>query len=211
MRDPDYEIISDACVATRGPVLSVKLYSRVPLGEVRSLALDEGSRTSSTLARIMLAERFGVDPKREPLPLGRTVEDTTADAILLIGDRAMNPLDEQFEAVWDLGDEWLKWTGLPFVFAMWVARAGTASDDVERMLCEARDRGVQRIPLIAQREAGRLGVSVETAENYLKHNLHFRLTSAERSGLRLFQELAVQLGLAPEGVDLVFRDRISAR
>ena len=211
MRDPDYEIISDACVATRGPVLSVKLYSRVPLGEVRSLALDEGSRTSATLARIMLAERFGVDPNREPLPLGRTVEDTTADAILLIGDRAMNPLDEQFEAVWDLGDEWLKLTGLPFVFAMLVARAGTVSDYVERMLCEARDRGVQRIPLIAQREAGRLCVSVETAENYLKHNLHFRLTSAERSGLRLFQELAVQLGLAPEGVDLVFRDRISAR
>ena len=86
-------------------------------------AIDSGIyRPGARLVESELAERFGVDPTREPLPLGRTVEDTTADAILLIGDRAMNPLDEQFEAVWDLGDEWLKWTGLPFVFAMWVMK-----------------------------------------------------------------------------------------
>jgi chorismate dehydratase len=69
MRGADYEIISDACVATRGPVLSVKLYSRVDPGAIQTLALDEGSRTSATLARIMLLERYGVDPARKPLPI----------------------------------------------------------------------------------------------------------------------------------------------
>jgi chorismate dehydratase len=205
MRDPDYEIISDACVATCGPVLSVKLYSRVPPGFIRTLALDEGSRTSAALARIMLHERFGVVPSRRALPLGRSVADTDADAILLIGDRAMHAPAEQFDTVWDLGEEWLNWTGLPFVFAAWVARSGTASDRIINRLGEARDRGVSRIPAIARREAAKLGISAAGAESYLKDNLRFRLASAERSGLRLFHELVVQLGLAPEGIDLVFR------
>lgn len=206
MRDPDYEIISDACVATRGPVLSVKLYSRVHPGFIRTLALDEGSRTSAALARIMLRERFGVDPLRQALPFGHSVTDTGADAILVIGDRAMHTPSELFDTVWDLGEEWLHWTGLPFVFAMWVARSGTAADHVVEMLGEARNRGVDRIPIIARREAAVLGIAEDVAESYLRNNLHFRLTSAERSGLRLFHELAVQQGLAPEGVDLVFRD-----
>lgn len=212
MRDPNYEIVSDACVATRGPVLSVKLFSRRPLGQIRTLALDEGSRTSAALTKIMLHERYGVRATTMPLPIGRSVEHTDADAILLIGDRAMYRLEEQFEAVWDLGEEWLKWTGLPFVFAMWVARknsepaANQQLDHIAAGLSAARNLGLRRIPEIARREAPKLGISIEVAESYLTHNLHFCLGSAERNGLRLFQELAVQQGLAPEGVQLVFRD-----
>ena len=202
MRGTDYEIISDACVATRGPALRVQLYR----GAIRTLALDEGSRTSATLARIMLLERYGVDPARKPLPIEMSVQHTDADAILLIGDRAMHAPQEEFHTVWDLGEEWLTWTGLPFVFAMWVARRGVASAHVEEMLSEARDRGVARISEIARREAAKLNIPVESAERYLTDNLYFRLTSAERSGLRLFQQLSVQAGLAPEGVDLVFRN-----
>ncbi|MBX3436936.1 MAG: menaquinone biosynthesis protein, partial [Planctomycetaceae bacterium] len=124
--DPDYEIISDACVATRGPVLSVKLYCRVPPGDLRTLALDEGSRTSAALVRIMLFERYGVTPEIEPLPMGCGIDDTTADGVLLIGDRAMHTPTETFDTTWDLGAEWLSWTGLPFVFAMWVGRSASA-------------------------------------------------------------------------------------
>ena len=123
-RGENYEVISNACVAAHGPVLSVKLHSRVPWGEVKSLALDEGSRTSATLARILLAERHGVFPKLEPLPLDHRAQDSSADAILLIGDRAISPPDERFLGTWDLGEEWFEWTGLPFVFAMWVGRRG---------------------------------------------------------------------------------------
>jgi len=205
-RDPDYEILSDACVATRGPVHSVKLYSRVHPGFIKTLALDEGSRTSAALARIMLHERFGVTPELRPLPLGKNVEHSDADAIVVIGDRAMKPVAQTFETVWDLGEEWAEWTGLPFVFAMWVGRSGTSfGEEIVRGLAESRDLGVSRFETIAGRESTKLGIPVEEAEKYLKENLHFRLGSAEQSGLRLFQQLAVQNGLAPEGVDLVFR------
>lgn len=195
--DPDYEIVSDACVAARGEVLSVKLYCRVPPGEIRTLALDEGSRTSAALARILLAERFGVEPRRMLLPLGATTADSTADAVLLIGDRAMQPPAEAFHTVWDLGREWFRWTGLPFVFAMWVTREGVELRQVDEVLSEARDLGVSRLQEIADREAPPLGLTPDAARRYLAQNLHFQLGSAERNGLKLFHRLAAGLGLAP--------------
>ncbi len=195
--NPDYEIVSDACVATRGPVLSVKLYSRVPIGGIRSLALDEGSRTSATLARLMLLERFGVNPRLESLPLSRSTEDSRADAVLLIGDRAIHPPVEQFEHIWDLGEEWVQWTGFPFVFAMWVSRTRQYDAAVAELLGQARDRGLRTLETIAHREASPLGISPETACRYLKENLHFCLGSAERKGLELFRQLLIESGLTP--------------
>ena len=210
LANPDYEIVSDACVATRGPVLSVKLYSRVPPEQIRSIALDEGSRTSAALARVMLAERHDVFPKIEPLPLGCSTDATRADAVLLIGDRAMHPLDEQFHTTWDLGEEWLNWTGLPFVFAMWTARRGVDLGSLEEALNKARDLGVARFAEIAEREAGPLGLSVDQAFEYLTRNLHFQLGSAEKNALSLFCRLARRLGVVPEGGGVVFRNCITA-
>ena len=134
-RSPGHRIISDACVACRGPVLSVKLHFRVPPRNVRTVALDEGSRTSAALTQILLAELCGVRPVREALPIGCGPETTNADAVLLIGDRAINGGDQgasrqttpestlsaPWLEVWDLGEQWTRWTGLPFVFAMWIA------------------------------------------------------------------------------------------
>jgi chorismate dehydratase len=210
-RGVHYEVISDACVAAHGPVLSVKLYSRVPWGNVRSLALDEGSRTSATLARVLLAERHGVFPRLQPLPLNQRTQDSNADAILLIGDRAISAPDEKFLKTWDLGEEWFQWTGLPFVFAMWVATTASsesASDRlsaVEDALSQARDLGIEHLNDIARREAPLLGLSLPTTISYLSENLQYHLGSAERSGLKLFYELASGMGLAPEGVELRFR------
>lgn len=212
-RGHQYQIISNACVSAHGPVLSVKLYSRVPWGEIRTLALDEGSRTSATLARILLAERHGVVPALEPLPLDHRTDDTKADAILLIGDRAILPPQEQFRGTWDLGEEWFNWTGLPFVFAMWVANDGrgrfdsqrdsAVSSSLEQALNQSRDLGVARLNEIAAREAPRLGLSLPTTINYLSVNLQYHLGQAERMGLKLFYELASGLNLAPAGIELV--------
>ena len=85
----DCRIVSDACVACRGPVLSVKLHFRVPPRDVRRVALDEGSRTSAALTQILLAEKYGVRPAFEPLPIGCGLGESDADAVLLIGDRAI--------------------------------------------------------------------------------------------------------------------------
>src|SRR5687768_5226721 len=75
-QDPSYTIISDACIGARGPVLSVKLLFRKPPAQVRTLALDEGSRTSAALARVLLKERFDIEPARQPFPLGMDLEAT---------------------------------------------------------------------------------------------------------------------------------------
>jgi chorismate dehydratase len=204
--DANYEIVSDACVATRGPVRSVKLFFRVPPGEVRTLALDEGSRTSVVLSRIMLAERYGVFPNLRTLSLDQQVSGVESDAILLIGDRAMRPPSESFVTTWDLGQEWLDWTGLPFVFAMWVARRDALPGPISSLLAAARDLGVSRLDEIARREAPALGISNDDALSYLRDNLHFRLGPAEQSGLRLFHELALRMGLAPPHSKLRLRE-----
>ncbi len=207
--DQGYSIISDACVATRGEVHSVKLYSRVHPGDIKRLALDEGSRTSSTLVQILLSEKYGVRPELEPLPMEHDTTQSDADAILLIGDRAMTSPDEEFVETWDLGAEWTCWTGLPFVFAMWVARKDAKIDGLATELSAARDRGVAAIEHIANREAAGLGLTTEAASDYLRNNLHYHLGSAELNGLRLFQNYASQLELIPESHDRV-RDYVTA-
>ena len=89
-QDSGYRIVSDACIGCRGPVLSVKLFCRIPAKTIERLALDEGSRTSVALARILLKQRYGIEPRLEPLPIGAGIDDTDADAVLLIGDRAIH-------------------------------------------------------------------------------------------------------------------------
>jgi chorismate dehydratase len=201
-RDPAYTIVSDACIGCRGPVLSVKLFFRVPPKEVRSLALDEGSRTSIALARILLAERFDLHPRLEGLPIGASLADTPADAVLLIGDRAIHSPGGPFAEVWDLGDEWSRWAGLPFVFAVWAARAGTDLQGVDAALSDARDLGLANLPRIAAAEAAPLGLTQPQCLAYLRDNLHFSLGPDERRGLDLFHRLAGKLGLLPTGAEL---------
>jgi chorismate dehydratase len=201
-QDPDYTIVSDACIGCRGPVLSVKLFSRVPPEDIRTLALDEGSRTSVALVKVLLAERFGIQPKLEGLPIGSTVGDTRADAVLLIGDRAIHAPRGPFAAVWDLGEQWRQWSGLPFVFAMWVARRGVDLQGVNQALTAARDEGVRHLEEIAAAEAAPLGLTQRECLGYLRDNLHFYLGPREQQGLELFYRHAIRLGLAPPGVEL---------
>lgn len=106
-----YHVISNACIACLGPVMSVRLFFRTRPEKTSRIAIDEGSRTSVALCRILLAKRFGIFPELEMLPIGESIESTSADAVLLIGDRAIGPTSGGFQTVWDLGDEWHQWTG----------------------------------------------------------------------------------------------------
>jgi chorismate dehydratase len=201
-RHPELRIVSDACIACRGPVMSVKVLFRVAPHRVKSLAVDEGSRTSATLARILLAEMHGLTPLIEPLPIGSGSSDTTADAILLIGDRALGPATGggSFQVVWDLGDEWCRWTGLPFVFAVWATRPGADTADLAARLETARDAGLDNLHTIAASEAAAHGLTVAQCLAYLRDNLHYDLGSRELEALRLFRGHAIRLGLVPEPV-----------
>ena len=101
-----YSVIPDISIASNGPVLSVTLFSRTPWTGIRRLALDEGSRTSSALAQILLRRRYGVQPELVPLSMNHQAEDVDADAVLLIGDRAMRACLPGFLHAFDLGQEW---------------------------------------------------------------------------------------------------------
>lgn len=174
-RHPEWSIVSNACIGCRGPVLSVKVLFRRPPAEVKTLALDEGSRTSAVLAQILLADRFGVRPKLQPLPLASSPLDSTADAVLVIGDRAIRPLEGDFCESWDLGEEWVQSTGLPFVFAVWTARPGVDLGDVESHLNAARDRGLQELESIATEQAAGMDLPRPLVLQYLRDNLNFYL------------------------------------
>jgi chorismate dehydratase len=210
MQDPSYVIVSDACIACRGPVMSVKLFSRTHPAQIRSLALDEGSRTSAALVQILLEQRYGQRPILSPLPIGVRAEETTTDAVLLIGDRAMRP-PVGFLAEWDLGEEWRRWSRLPFVFAMWTTRAGADLGGLDLALREARDEGIAHLSEIAAHEAPRVGLSFDECLTYLRDNLYFYLGPREQQGLQLFSSHAARLGLAPATFDFGFHDCENSR
>lgn len=206
-RHPGWVVIPGMSIAAYGPVLSVKLYCRVPVHAVRSVAMDEGSRTSVALTRILFKEWHGIQPAVRPFPLGTPAQEVEADAVLVIGDRAIRPLDLGQVACLDLGHEWLKLTGLPFVFAMWVARPALDLRGVDSALRRARSSGQRCVAQIAAEHGPGLGLRPHEAVRYLTEYIRFDLGDREIQGLQLFYEWATRLGLAPQGVPLVFYDQ----
>ncbi len=203
-----HEIIPGLAIAARGAVRSVKLYSRVPWQRIERLALDEGSRTSQALALIWLDHQHQVRPATvEQLPMGVPLQESTADAVLLIGDRAMKTPDEPFWEVVDLAEVWNAMTGLPFVFALWVVRSGVELGDLPQALLRSRAEGLSQAAELARRFGPGLGLDVATCYDYLTRSLSYDLGEPEIAGLRQFARLAAALGLAPEGVELVFHRR----
>ena len=194
---PEWTIVSDACIGCRGPVLSVKLAFRVPPAQVRTLALDEGSRTSAVLAQILLHDLHGVRPQLSSLPIGCELDDSDADAVLMIGDRAIRTDESCCDQVWDLGDRWCRWTELPFVFAMWMARRGVSTPAIAGALAAARDEGCHNLTRIAQDQAAAMRLPLALVEEYLCKNLHFHFGNQQQRGLKLFYERAAALGFIP--------------
>lgn len=203
-RAGSYSIVPNIAIASRGPVLSVTLFSRVAWPSIRRLALDEGSRTSAALTQVLLRQRHGVRPEVVPLPLNQPAEEADADAVLLIGDRAMHACLPGFAHAYDLGREWHDWTGLPFVYAFWAVREGVELGPVAEVLAEAKRRGCARIGAIAQREAALLGLDAGFCRRYLQSIIHFDLGPSEQAGLQRYYQLACELELAPRGVHLEY-------
>lgn len=204
-RSGNYTIVPNIAIASRGPVLSVTLFSRVPWQSIRRVALDEGSRTSAVLTQVLLRQRYGVTAEVVPLPLEHSAEDSAADAVLLIGDRAMRACLPGHRYAFDLGQEWADWTGLPFVYAVWAVRSGVDLGGVAEALREAKRRGLERIGQIAHEEAPGLGLDAGFCRRYLQSIIHFDLGPREQAGLHHYYTLACKLGLvssAQQGVNL---------
>jgi chorismate dehydratase len=203
-----YEIIPGFAIAARGAVRSVKLFSRVPFERIERLALDEGSRTSQALARVWLDEAYGVRPGHlEPLPMGVSPLESTADAVLVIGDRAMKVPEAPFHAVVDLAEAWQETTGLPFVFALWVTRRGVDLGNLPDVLDRCRVEGLAHAADLAKTYAPKLGLDEAACIDYLTNVLSYDLRTPEIAALRRFADMAAKLGLSPEGAELVFHRR----
>jgi len=198
----DYAIVPGAAVGSRGPVRSVRLFHHGPLERVRRVALDTSSRTSATLVKILLGERLRRAPQY--VPMGPSLVDmlAVADAALLIGDPA---LDHEGEAAsLDLGDEWNRLTGLPFVFAFWAGRPGAVGAAGVRRLQAALASGLEALPAIARRYAAGDAARTTKYEAYLRENIVYGLGEEEQAGLREFYRRAHSLALIPAVPELRF-------
>jgi chorismate dehydratase len=195
----DYAIVPGVAIASDGEVATVAVFSRKPIEQVETLALDLSSRTSVALTRVLCAKRWGIAPKFTPSEPDLEAMLRKADAALVIGDPAfeIDPVKQNVTKI-DLGAEWKALTGLPFVYAAWVGRPGAASPAQCGALQEARTRGVENLPRIARQVSGGDAVQEQRVLSYLRDNLRFDLGPAEQAGLRKFHELAAEISVVPE-------------
>ena len=188
-------LVPDVCVGSQKEVLSVVLVSKdTELEQIRSVALDESSRTSATLVKVIFREFLDREPAwttRTP-NLAEMLERN--DAALIIGDPGMT-FPRTGLKVWDMANLWRTFTGLGFVFAMWMI----ADQGVERArtvdFAGARDEGVDQIEEIVAAYKDKIPMPVEELRRYLTENIVFRVDDSMKKGLQLYYELAAKHAL----------------
>jgi chorismate dehydratase len=192
----DYRVVPDLAIASRGAVASVAVFSRRPLVQARSIALDTGSRTSVAMLKVLCAERFGIAPEFIPLEPDLDAMLARADAALLIGDPALwtdAPARGLLKV--DLGTEWTAHTGLPFVWAFWAGPENAIDAEGVLQMIEARDRGVGAVDEIAAAYAPGDRTRAARAADYLRTNVYFRFGDSEAEALQRFYSSARRLGI----------------
>jgi len=187
-----YDVLDGIAIACLGEVKSVLVAHRGPLEEAAEIFCDPASLSSVNLLRVLLAER-GRHPKLSVLPEG--VPPAELPAVLLIGDRAIEfdraPHDHQ---ITDLGYAWQEMTRLPFVFAVWALKKGTANARLRRQLREARDFGMDTLDYII---ASRPEFDLNFRRDYFTWHIHYHLGADEKRGVARFVELLRRHGSQP--------------
>jgi chorismate dehydratase len=198
LQRPDYRLVPGVGIGSRGAIASVALYTRKPIRDVRTLALDTSSRTSVALTRVLCAKHFGIDPSFAAHAPDLEAMLERYDAGLLIGDPAFDADHEALGATKiDLGAEWTAMTGLPFVYAAWTGGAGAVDAAAVAALQQAQDEGVRATDAIAAEYGRGDDVVTRRAARYLRDNVKYGLGPAEAAGLQLFLDHAADLGLGP--------------
>ncbi len=188
-------VVPGVCVGARRAVRSVVLATRLnDLRDVRRVALDESSRTSAALVRIVFREFYRMDVEAvERAPDVRAMLDA-ADAALVIGDPAMT-FEREGLVVHDLATLWREHTGLGFVFAMWMARESEVGAVRAADFAGARDEGLANLEDIVAEYSEQLKLPREELREYLTENVCFDLGEEMRAGLELYFALAAKHGL----------------
>jgi cyclic dehypoxanthinyl futalosine synthase len=209
----DLRIARGMAIGARGAVRSVLIVSERPIDELTELSLDLSSRTSVVLARLLLRARRG---GKEPRLVGGTPEQavaavTGAHGALVIGDPAL-AASGGFPHVFDLGQAWLEHTGLPFVFAAWCGRAGALQEEDERILRDAKARGLANRDAFADAHAARSFLPAPFLRGYLRDAIRYDLGDEERAGLERFFADAAEARLLPRATVRFFdEDRLPAK
>lgn len=179
---PNASIIGSYCIGSVGAVNSVFIFADVPVHEIRTLKLDPQSRTSNNLAKVLLKFHFKVEVDFV------TDQDAKTDAMVLIGDRTFGRKG-YFAYAYDMGEEWMKFTGLPFLYAAWIANKPipkdfiTEFDQALKLGLSHRQELLQQLPATPNFDL----------EDYLFHKLDFELTPAKREAMELFLRYMQQL------------------
>jgi chorismate dehydratase len=195
-------IVPSGGIGCNGPTLTVRIFSQCPIDQIRSLACDSESHTSVALARIILAEHVGIRPEFTQLdhdtPRAPVASSSGGpESRLLIGDKVVCEEPAGFEHQLDLGAAWKEMTGLPFVFAIWVARPGTDLGDLPDWLTQARIAGLARVDELVQRFAVPRGWPAELARRYMTEYLKYDIGQPQLQAIERFHALAARHGIIP--------------
>lgn len=195
-----------------GPTLTVRLYSTHPIRNLRQVYCDTDSHTSIAMMRILLKELHGIDPElidfdaREHVARNKPI--AWPEAVLLIGDKVVTNSTPaiRYPHQMDLGAAWVEHTGLPFVFALWMARTN-ADPSILRtaaaILDHQRRHNRERIDGIIHHKARPRNWPVDLAAEYLKDKIAYEFTSRRREGLELFFDKAATHGLIERRRDVI--------
>jgi chorismate dehydratase len=198
---PDLAILPGVAIAARRPVRSILLVSKVPIDKIGTVALDTSSMTSVALTKVLFERWFGAGRAFTPMAPDLEAMLREHDAGLVIGDTALQ-VDRTRYLTLDLAEEWIRFTGKPFVFAFWAVRGSAlaqAPSDLPAIFQASRDHGIepQSIDLIARDWSGRLGLSEAEIRAYLSENIHYHLDAGCLEGLQLFYRYAAECGALP--------------
>jgi chorismate dehydratase len=204
----DLVLLPDLAISCDGPVRSVALFSRRAVGELdgRTVLLSASSRTSVALLELLCRDVWTIKPKfAEARAEAQDLDALAAlphEAVLVIGDAALTLAARQvYPHRYDLGEEWKRWTGLPFVFAVWAARRSADPGAVQRghtALLASRDWGLAHLAELANDAARATGVPLAACRDYLG-GLDYALTYKHLAGLTdFFRRLAAE-GIVPDG------------
>ncbi len=197
LAEPSLKVVPVGGIGCNGPTHTVRVYSRIPLGDIKTVQVDRDSHTSNVLLRIVLNDLLGIRPATVPPPTSGAAG--SPEAMLLIGDKVVTaaPSDRDYPYQLDLGEAWKQITGLPFVFAVWTALETTDLGDVPRRLARQRELNAKRIDQIVASRAQAAGWPADLACDYLGHILQYTIGPTELEAIQLFWRRAYELKLIP--------------
>jgi len=192
LQTKDLKILKGVSISSFNQIGSVKIFSKVPADQIKSIALDQSSLTSIHLAQIILKEKYHLTPITKQLPPDLHLMLQDFDAAVLIGDRCIN-VDEAGLYEIDLGKEWHDLTGKPFVWALWMGR-GNLDKHLARLILESKKWGILHLKEIIEMVAQNSKWPLAFCKTYYRKNLDFNFKEEHLEGLLLFQKYLLKHG-----------------